>query len=528
MISNFIIKSTTQVARSQRLVGLSAQRQSSRRPYTAFTQESKSKDIAIVGYGHRARRKFVPALDLLGVKEKVNISCIVDPNTSEENFQSYPTIESLVRKSGLLPNFAFVAPPHDQHKHTVKALLEAGIDVLKEKPLAINHSDAEEMVGVAQANGRRLSTLCQRRFSERYQTLGKLLPQLGKVSAVHVKETISVPNLDIGWRAERVRSGGGVVLDMGYHMLDQLVALLGDEYEVVSARIIKSRHGTYSVEDTAYLTILFQGHIFVTVYLSRSSPSQQEEIEIIGEQGSMHLDENTVYLKKWDGSDQVETFRTSTLETASHLMSRAVSEFLQCDDLERTHLIKRDLAVMRLIDNVYVEAHSQQLGSESSSSSKSPMWTWPCITSDTIEAVKTQLNDKISIAGDGNVFMEFETAFKNLHESPDSHALLHNSGTNALHALYYAAGISPGDEVIVPVYTFHATVSPLMQLGAKPVFVDTSSDSGSIDPMKIKNSITSKTKAVVVTHMWGFPCDMPAITQICKDAQLLLLEGMEI
>ena len=123
----------------------------------------------------------------------------------------------------------------------------------------------------------------------------------------------------------------------------------------------------------------------------------------------------------------------------------------------------------------------------------------------------------------GGVFGEFEDAFLRFFNKSDWHALLHNSGTNAIHALYLAAGIKTGDEVIVPVYTFRATCSPLMQLGAVPVFVDYLPD-GTIDPLTMVERISSKTKAVRVGHMWGILCDMHRISSTCKDNSLILLE----
>jgi dTDP-4-amino-4,6-dideoxygalactose transaminase len=78
--------------------------------------------------------------------------------------------------------------------------------------------------------------------------------------------------------------------------------------------------------------------------------------------------------------------------------------------------------------------------------------------------------------------------------------------------------------MIVPNYTFFATATPLFILGAIPVLVDCQLKDGNIDPIKIEAAITSKTKAVIITHMWGIPCDMEEISLICKKHNILLLE----
>ena len=148
----------------------------------------------------------------------------------------------------------------------------------------------------------------------------------------------------------------------------------------------------------------------------------------------------------------------------------------------------------------------------------------PIIDDMTRSAVKKQLSDTVSIYGSGGVIGTFEKEFKEYHSVPNYHVLLHKSGTNALQALYYAAGFLPGDEVIFPVYTFHATCSPAMQFGIQPKFCDCGPD-GNIDPLKISQAITPSTKAVVVTHLWGIPCDMTAINAVVsRHPSTLLLE----
>lgn len=78
--------------------------------------------------------------------------------------------------------------------------------------------------------------------------------------------------------------------------------------------------------------------------------------------------------------------------------------------------------------------------------------------------------------------------------------------------MFEAIGLRPGDEVLCPVYTFFATASPMLQYGAVPVFCDCLSD-GNIDPAEILTKSSSRTKAVIVTHMWGLPCKMPQVTR---------------
>lgn len=152
---------------------------------------------------------------------------------------------------------------------------------------------------------------------------------------------------------------------------------------------------------------------------------------------------------------------------------------------------------------------------------KEKRFLWPKINSKIKKAVLKQLDDSISIYDGSGIFSDFEKKFAQYHNR--SFAVLFSSGTAAIHAMYVAADLKEGDEVICPAYTFFATVTPLLFLGAKPVLCDCDSN-GNIDYQEIEKKITTKTKAVVVTHMWGVPAAMDKISSICKKHKLLLLE----
>ena len=105
-----------------------------------------------------------------------------------------------------------------------------------------------------------------------------------------------------------------------------------------------------------------------------------------------------------------------------------------------------------------------------------------------------------------------------------SHALSVSSGTDALTLAYLAAGIGPGDEVIVPVNTFIATAEAVDHAGGTPVFVDCLSDTANIDPAKMEDAITERTKAVVPVHLFGQPADMDAVLEVAERHGLTVIE----
>jgi len=126
-----------------------------------------------------------------------------------------------------------------------------------------------------------------------------------------------------------------------------------------------------------------------------------------------------------------------------------------------------------------------------------------------------------SIYGKDGIYEKLESKLKKLYGI--NYCLLTNTGTSALSSAYFGLGLKQGDEVIVPVYTFIATVTPLLRLGCVPVFADCDND-GCIDTKTLEKLVTKKTKAIVVTHMWGIPNDMKKVKLFCKKHNLKLVE----
>lgn len=99
-----------------------------------------------------------------------------------------------------------------------------------------------------------------------------------------------------------------------------------------------------------------------------------------------------------------------------------------------------------------------------------------------------------------------------------------NSGTSALHLAYDLASIQEGDEVLCPAQTFVATALAILYQKAKPVFCDIQYETGNIDPSLMEERITEKTKAIVVVHWGGYPCDMDEINKIANKHKLIVIE----
>jgi len=104
------------------------------------------------------------------------------------------------------------------------------------------------------------------------------------------------------------------------------------------------------------------------------------------------------------------------------------------------------------------------------------------------------------------------------------HAVGVNSGTDALHLPLVACGIGPGDEVVIPGFTFFATGEAVSYTGARPVFADVDAGTFNLDPASLKKSITKKTKAVIAVHLFGQCAELDEIARICREKKLVLIE----
>lgn len=126
------------------------------------------------------------------------------------------------------------------------------------------------------------------------------------------------------------------------------------------------------------------------------------------------------------------------------------------------------------------------------------------------------------ISSKGKYITEFENKFSDYCGC--QYGVATSNGTTALHLALVALGIKAGDEVLVPNLTFAASLNVVVQAGATPVLVDVEKDSWCIDPQKIEEAITDKTKAIIPVHLYGQPCDMEKIMKIAREYNLYVVE----
>jgi dTDP-4-amino-4,6-dideoxygalactose transaminase len=137
-----------------------------------------------------------------------------------------------------------------------------------------------------------------------------------------------------------------------------------------------------------------------------------------------------------------------------------------------------------------------------------------------LEAIRPLIRNAAFIGGDPVI--AFERAFAAAHAIP--HAVTVKSGTAALELGLRALGVGPGDEVVVPAFTFVATAAAVLHAGARPVFADVEPETALLDPGSVEAVWTDRTRALIPVHLYGHPAPLAALSAIARRQGARLLE----
>lgn len=152
-----------------------------------------------------------------------------------------------------------------------------------------------------------------------------------------------------------------------------------------------------------------------------------------------------------------------------------------------------------------------------------PMPKWPRIAEEEIAvAVKQMLTGPLSVVDRSDVIAGFEDDFATYQGR--KYALSFSDGTASIHSALFAAGVQPGDEVLQTSNTWASAITAIIHANGIPVFCDVVPDGFSIDPEEIKRKASPRSKAVIVTHLWGVPAEMDEILEVAEQKNLIVVE----
>ncbi|POR32483.1 Uncharacterized protein TPAR_07311 [Tolypocladium paradoxum] len=466
--------------------------------------------IALIGIGHRGYKTHFVSLHG-SVSEVIVAVCDANKKTLDQFSAKHPDIPAYQSIEDLLaqhkPDFALVCLPHTVYGKCIEALASAGVPILKEKPAANNIEEYDSLLKLPVPIG----VTFQKRFEPRYHQLVSLLPMLGRVVSFRAVLARNIENLASSWRA----SGVGVAEDLGVHMIDILIWLFGEPDSLNALKIDAVRQfQKYSGDDIADISFKWNDKALIgNVHLSRVAHADSESITITGTSGTAILNDRKVTLVDASGTQIVSVEDTSSKQMVVRRMVRGFGDFIHGVTSRYESSLESHRSTVQVLDAAklsFLSEKGEYIPIRRNGEEHCP---WPIITPEIETALVDQAHSSLSIYNRSNVYETFEDRWRALHGL--KHALVCSSGTIAILHMFEALNLQPGDEVLCPVYTFFATATPMLQYGAVPVFCDSLED-GNLDPAEILNRSTSKTKAVIVTHMWGLPCRMKEIVEKAK------------
>jgi len=246
---------------------------------------------AIIGLGKQAVEEHLPAVIASDNYELVAVCDVEESQLTPlreehgDNLQYFTSTEDMLQACQL--DLVIVAVPHHFYGSIIEVCVRHKVHILKEKPFARNMEEAMRFYELAKEGGIHLMTTFQRRFHPLYQAFVPMLSLIGNINTITALYAISSSDPNNGWRSSVEKAGGGVMLDMGYHVLDLLIWYM-DKPTIHSSTMQITKNGMYDVEDVTQFTFEVNG-AYGSALISCVHPRKHEEMVFIGEKGSAVL-----------------------------------------------------------------------------------------------------------------------------------------------------------------------------------------------------------------------------------------------
>ncbi len=278
--------------------------------------------VALVGFGQVAEKAHVPAW-----KESKDFSVVAVADERAERLalareyfpgvRPYPSMETLLRAESHIDLVDIATPPFLHAKQCVLAL-QHRCHVLCEKPLALAMQDFESIRAQAQAQNRMVFTAHNWKYSPLYLQAAQLLraKAIGALTHVELHTLRSQPAPGVGsWRLDRIASGGGILVDHGWHNFYLLHTLLEQEPRTISARLQIPRYGGVEEEATCFIEY---PQVSALLYLTWRSPYRSNWGIFYGQQGSLEMRDDLLLLTRGEGETQRFEFAQKLSQGSAH------------------------------------------------------------------------------------------------------------------------------------------------------------------------------------------------------------------
>lgn len=323
------------------------------------------KKVAIIGLGGQSRSELIPALIKLSDKCQIVALCDTNATLLKESISLLPHADSIQIYSNYSEFFlamnagkfhldgVILAVPHFLYSDIITKAITNNIAVFKEKPFALNITEAKKLNDLALKHNVQIYTVTKRQFFQSYIKGLELLKKglIGIPYMYCAQNYIPNGNLYEGWRSSLKKAGGGVFIDMGYHLLDILIRYFGDvsKTSLFSSNIGNQKY-IYEVEDACSILNQHTNGVHGVLQLAALSGPKDESIEIRGTQGRMVVAKTNV--KLYDIFENLrETFICETSGVDAVVL--AFEQFLRNDKSIWSENLAHNMILMKIIDMAY-------------------------------------------------------------------------------------------------------------------------------------------------------------------------------
>lgn len=313
-------------------------------------------NVAVIGAASGKGQDYIEALK---ERQDVNIvACIVNekiPDNIAKLQESGVIIIPNGNVSRLISEISFdaviVSLPHHLHESVTRQLLEAHKYIIKEKPLALNENTARSYV---QLESSPIFTTVQRSTHPIFLEAKSDLESIGECISFTYAYTFNLPSQTSGWRADCEKSGGGVVLDMGYHIIDVVLDFFGLPDNVEASFGYKyPEMERQKLEDSSKLTFSYSQGLQGVLVLNRHAEKKEERFEIKGTLGTMIITPSTYDL--WIGSRLAKHVENSLSKIQIIQKMFDVCLGQRDDRIMLEKQFHRNMQTLSIIDKVYAQ-----------------------------------------------------------------------------------------------------------------------------------------------------------------------------
>lgn len=260
-------------------------------------------------------------------------------------------IDELLEKTTF--NIAIVSLPHYLHDTVTQKLLDKRVYIIKEKPLALDIEEALFYKNFSLSkNPFRIFTTVQRDTQPQFLEAFNDLPSIGEPLSFTYTYTFNLPSVTSGWRAKKELSGGGVVMDMGYHPIEVITKFFGKPMNISASFDYKYEEmKNEGLEDSAEIEFIYP-NCKGTIVLNRHAKEKKEVFEIIGSNGSMTITGSEYMLYDKEGIlIKKEEYTLSKAEITARMMDKALYYWKNQEELKNNFL--RNVSVVEIINQIY-------------------------------------------------------------------------------------------------------------------------------------------------------------------------------